>query len=89
MEPYDTNHISAREFERWIKSDSEWKDALMEELRDHRKETREHGERLAVLHALQDRTENAEGSAKTAKRVTYITAIVVGVIQAFQLAFSK
>ena len=88
MEPYDTNHISAREFERWIKADSEWKDALLEELREHRKETREHGERLAVLNALQVRTESAEGSAKISKRVAYVTAVIIGIIQAIEL-FNK
>lgn len=84
-----TEHVSAGEFDRWLKGDGEWKAQILMEIREHRQETRDHGERLAKLEAVKQQAERAESTATSTKRWTVVGGVIAAIINGVLLAFSS
>lgn len=82
-------HITAGEFSRWLQSDELWKAQVLIEMREHRQETREQGERLAALEAVKSQAQRAEDTAISTKRWTVIGGIIAAIVNGFALAFNK
>lgn len=80
-------HVSVGEFSRWLESDRVWKAQVLDEMREHRQETRQHGEKLAALDAVKGRADAAEASAASTKKWAVLGGAVAAIINGVLLVF--